>query len=71
MQPDPHYYPDSSRRLVTFGQHGMVATSQSLAAQVGSDILRQGGNAVDAAIATAAALEMDPRQDGGGRTRFP
>lgn len=71
MQPDPHYYPDSSRRLVTFGQHGMVATSQSLAAQVGSDILRQGGNAVDAAIATAAALTVvEPTSNGLGSDAF-
>ncbi len=71
MQSDPHYYPCSSRRMVTFGQHGMVATSQSLAAQVGSDILRQGGNAVDAAIATAAALTVvEPTSNGLGSDAF-
>ena len=58
MHTDTHYYPSASRRMVTFGKRGMVATSQSLAAQVGVEILRKGGNAIDAAIATAAALTV-------------
>src|SRR4051812_31393473 len=43
-------------RSVTIAPHGMVATSQPLAAQVGLDILKRGGNAIDAAIATNAAM---------------
>jgi len=39
-------------------QNGMVVASESIAASIGLDILKQGGNAVDAAIATAAALNV-------------
>jgi gamma-glutamyltranspeptidase/glutathione hydrolase len=57
--------------MVTFGKRGMVATSQSLAAQVGIDILRKGGNAIDAAIATAAALTVvEPTSNGIGSDAF-
>src|SRR5580704_6544656 len=54
-------------RSVTVAQHGMVATSQPLAVQVGLDILKQGGNAIDAAIATNAAMGlMEPMSCGVG-----
>jgi gamma-glutamyltranspeptidase/glutathione hydrolase len=54
-------------RSVVMAPHGMVATSQPLAAQVGLDILRRGGNAVDAAVATDAALGlMEPMSCGIG-----
>jgi len=39
-------------------QNGMVVASESIAAGIGLDILKQGGNAVDAAIATAAVLNV-------------
>src|SRR5438552_10326368 len=45
-----------SGRSVVLAAHGMIATSHPLAAQIGVDILKQGGNAVDAAIATSAAM---------------
>jgi gamma-glutamyltranspeptidase/glutathione hydrolase len=54
-------------RSVVMAPHGMVATSQPLAAQVGLDILHKGGNAVDAAIAVDAALGlMEPMSCGVG-----
>lgn len=71
MQHDALYYPSPSRRMVTFGQRGMVVTSQGLAAQVGMEILKQGGNAIDAAIATAATLTVvEPTSNGIGSDAF-
>jgi gamma-glutamyltranspeptidase/glutathione hydrolase len=43
-------------RSVVHGRHGMVAAAHPLAVQIGVDILKQGGSAVDAAIAVNAAL---------------
>jgi gamma-glutamyltranspeptidase/glutathione hydrolase len=45
-------------RSEVMAQHGMVAASQPLAAEAGLQILRQGGNAIDAAVATAAVLSV-------------
>ncbi len=71
MQHDALYYPSPSRRMAAFGTRGMVATSQPVAAQVGMRILQRGGNAVDAAIATAAALTVvEPTSNGIGSDVF-
>ncbi|HEY1188849.1 MAG TPA: gamma-glutamyltransferase [Gemmata sp.] len=57
----------TATRSVTVATNGMVATSHPLAAQIGLDVLKQGGNAVDAAIATSAAMGlMEPTSCGIG-----
>ena len=60
-----------STRSEVIAQHGMVATSHPLATQIGLDILKKGGNAIDAAIATNAALGlMEPTGCGIGGDLF-
>ena len=46
-------------------RHGIVSTSDPLAAQAGLDILRQGGNAIDAAVAAGAVLDVTSQNDTG------
>ncbi len=60
-----------SRRSPILSTRGLVATSQPLAVAAGLDILSKGGNAADAAIATAAALNVtEPTSTGLGGDAF-
>ena len=62
---------DFAGRSEVIAPHGMAATSQPLATQVALDILKQGGNAIDAAIAANATLAlMEPTGCGLGGDLF-
>ena len=52
-------------RSEVLARHGIVATSDPLAAQAGLEILQQGGNAIDAAVAASAVLDVTSQNDTG------
>ena len=68
---DPEFISFASRRSVVHSANGIVACTQPLAAQAGQRILRAGGNAADAAVAVAAALNItEPSSTGIGGDMF-
>ncbi len=71
LQFDSLKYAYPSARRVVYGKKGMVCTTQPLAAQAGLDMLKKGGNAVDAAVATAACMTvLEPNSNGLGGDAF-
>ncbi|OJD10533.1 hypothetical protein AJ78_08480 [Emergomyces pasteurianus Ep9510] len=69
--PEPRFSAFPSRRSVVHSTKGIVSCTQPLAAAAGQRILRDGGNAADAAVACAAALNItEPASTGIGGDMF-
>ena len=68
---DPFRYAYSSRRNVVYARHAMACTSVPLGAQIGLDVMKAGGNAMDAAVAMASAMPLlEPTGNGLGSDCF-
>ncbi len=68
---DPMQYAYPSRRNVVYARRAMACTSVPLGAELGIDVMRHGGNAVDAAVAMAAAMPLlEPTGNGIGGDCF-
>ncbi len=71
MNYDTLYQPYPSNRYCISAMNGIVASGSNLASAAGLEIMRKGGNAIDAAIATAAALTVvEPTSNGLGSDAF-
>jgi len=69
--PEPQFTHFASRRSVVHSTKGIVSCTQPLATAAGIDILRKGGNAADAAVAVAAAINVtEPGSTGIGGDMF-
>ena len=68
---DSQKYTYPSRRNVVYARKAMAATSVPQGAQIGMDVMKRGGNAVDAAVAMAAAMPLlEPTGNGLGSDCF-
>ena len=68
---DPLTYRSASRRNVVYAKNAVACTSVPLGAQIGLDVMKSGGNAVDAAVAMAAAMPLlEPTGNGLGSDCF-
>ncbi|MGI5962517.1 MAG: gamma-glutamyltransferase family protein [Lawsonibacter sp.] len=68
---DPEKYSYPSRRNVVYGRRAMACTSVPLGAQIGLDVMKAGGNAMDAAVAMAGAMPLlEPTGNGLGSDCF-
>ncbi|MBR4455194.1 MAG: gamma-glutamyltransferase family protein [Solobacterium sp.] len=68
---DPLVQPYPSNRFCITARHGMVSSSSALASSAGLEVMRRGGNAIDAAVAAAAALTVtEPTSNGLGSDSF-
>ncbi|MCB0128080.1 MAG: gamma-glutamyltransferase, partial [Caldilineaceae bacterium] len=61
----PHGHRSDAFRPPVMGRNGMVTAGHALASQAGIHVLQMGGNAIDAAVATAAALGVVELQGSG------